>query len=470
MVRRYPPLSERQAEVLGWVSDGCPNGVWDDFTYKRTTYALADRGLVTVDRRRHSWSAALTERGRYYLAHSTYPPDPAQAAAPADPQAPTKTARSKSDRRPAQAREPIGAFSVSPDDLVAALQAKDGVLTVADPTVGVRAAYRSAISRAVTGGLVPDGYVLRHKGRDHGDLVIRLLPHDQAEPIREHLDPIAVPESLHGAHSAVRELRDHHPELLDIGQESRRRALLILQAIAVECDRRGYQFRLRSDGQPTFQITADLATGDVVFAFTLLEEYERREIPDPDELADARYGWQRVRSTVQPVRSGRLVIRLGGRSSAISWADRKRWTLADKLPQLFQHVEQSVTQVAEQRASAEVARDTRRQAWEAARVQAKKAYIADLNRRRLDQQLADHTRATDLRRYATQVDQHAARSVDPNLAQRARDWAAWVHTEADRIDPLQRPEALSHAKPDQIRPTDLDRFMPRGMSAWRPPD
>ena len=446
------------------MAEGCPDGVWGDFTYKRTTYALADRGLVTVDRRRHSWSAQLTDRGRYYLDHGTYPPEPPQVATSKEP---TKRTRPRGrGNAPVRAGEPAGDFRVSPADLVTELQATEGALTVTDPAVGVRAAYRSAISRAVTDGLVPDGYVLRHKGRDHGDLVIRLLPRDEAEPMREQLDPIEVPESLHGSHEAVLELRDHQPELLDVGDASRRRALLILQAIADECGRRGYGFGLRKDGQPTFQVSV----GDIVFAFALSEEYERREVPDPDELATAQYEWQRVRSTVQQVRSRRLVIRLGDRYSSSSWADRKRWTLVDTLPHLFQHVEQTATQITERRARAEIEREERRQAWEAALVQAMQDYIADLNRRRLDKQLTDADRAGDLRRYATGIDQRVTGLDDPDLAQQAHDWAAWIRTEADRIDPLQQPENLAYVEPDEIRSTELDPFMPRGMSAWKPPD
>jgi hypothetical protein len=79
---------------------------------------------------------------------------------------------------------------VSPADLVTELPAKNGALTVTDFAAGVRAAYRSAISRSINDGLVPDGHLLRHKGRDHGDLVIRLLPRDEAELVREQLDPM----------------------------------------------------------------------------------------------------------------------------------------------------------------------------------------------------------------------------------------------------------------------------------------
>ena len=64
-VRRNEPLTVRQVEVLQWISEGCPDGVWRDFTYKTTAYALASRGLVTVDRRRKQWSAALTDEGHF---------------------------------------------------------------------------------------------------------------------------------------------------------------------------------------------------------------------------------------------------------------------------------------------------------------------------------------------------------------------------------------------------------------------
>jgi hypothetical protein len=74
-VRRDEPLSARQIRVLKWISDGCPEGVWSDFTYKTTAYALASRGLVKVVRRRDNWSAAVTEDGELYLTHGRYVAD-----------------------------------------------------------------------------------------------------------------------------------------------------------------------------------------------------------------------------------------------------------------------------------------------------------------------------------------------------------------------------------------------------------
>lgn len=463
MVRRYPPLSERQVKVLAWVADECPDGVWSDFTHKRTTYALADRGLVTVDRRRHSWSAALTEPGRYYLEHGNYRPE---ATEPEPDRRPTGLERGGgrdfSVGRGGRAR---GSFSVSPADLVTELLSSDGVLTVPDPESEVRAGYRRAISRAIADGLVPDGYVLRHKGRDRGDLVVRLLSRDEAAPAREQLPPIPVPEFLDAAHEVVLELRDHRPELLDVEAASRQRALLVVQAIAEECGRRGYGFGLGSEGQSTFQISV----GEIVFAFAMFEEYTRREVPDPEELATVKYEWQRVRSTVRQVRSGRLVIRLGEQYSSVSWADRKRWTLADKLPQLFAHVGEAASDIAERRARVERERRERHRVWEVALVQAKQDYVADFNRRRLDRQLADVARTEELRRYAARIDQHVVSGHDVEAVGHAHAWAAWLRTEADRIDPLQRPEDLSYVEPEQVEPRDLDPFMPRGMNAQHPP-
>lgn len=46
----------------------------------------------------------------------------------------------------------------------------------------------------------------------------------------------------------------------------------------------------------------------------------------------------------------------------------------------------------------------------------------------------------------------------------------WARQEADRIDPISRPDLLAYVVPEDIRPYDLDKFMPRGMTAWSPPD
>ncbi|MDQ6739144.1 MAG: hypothetical protein M3021_01895, partial [Actinomycetota bacterium] len=263
----------------------------------------------------------------------------------------------------------------------------------------------------------------------------------------------------------VQALRDERPGLLDVADPSRERALLVVQAIADECGRRGYEFSLRPDHTPTFQIS----TEGISTAFVVSEEYERRPVVNESELREARYPWQRVQSTVQKVHSGRLVIRTDSRYSPVSWADRKRWSLTDRLPDFFAYVEQHTAEVIERHSREERERIERRQAWEHAVVRARKLYVADLNRRRLDDQLAASRRAEDLRRYADGIDQRAGAMGDAEAAMRAREWAVWTRSEGDRADPLLRPADLVYVEPEEIRDGDLEAFMPRGMNVWRPP-
>ncbi|WP_437773515.1 hypothetical protein [Arthrobacter sp. KNU40] len=263
----------------------------------------------------------------------------------------------------------------------------------------------------------------------------------------------------------MRTLRDKRPRLLDVADSSRERALLVLQAIAEECGRRGYEFSLRPDDNPTFQISMD----GVSFGFVMFEEYESRPVMNEADLKEAKYDWQRVRSTVRKVRSGKLVIRTGSRHSPVSWADRKRWSLAGRLPYLFAYVEQSTIETIEQRANAERERIERRQAWERALDRARQLCVTDLNRRRLDDQLAASRRAENLRCYADSIDRQAEAMDDAEPALQARQWAAWMRSEADRTDPLLRLTDLAYVRPEAIKDSDLDAFMPRGMSVWRRP-
>lgn len=72
---RRRPVNGLQAKVLRWIADGSPadSAPTPGAVYKTSVYALQARGLATVERRRGRWRAAVTEAGRYYLTHGTYP-------------------------------------------------------------------------------------------------------------------------------------------------------------------------------------------------------------------------------------------------------------------------------------------------------------------------------------------------------------------------------------------------------------
>jgi excisionase family DNA binding protein len=73
-------------EVLRWIADGCPPGRWTGESHKHSARALESRGLVKITRPKsagRSWTATLTDTGRHYLDHGSYPTAPRLEAAPA---------------------------------------------------------------------------------------------------------------------------------------------------------------------------------------------------------------------------------------------------------------------------------------------------------------------------------------------------------------------------------------------------
>lgn len=68
-------LNSLQRSVLVWIADGCPPGVVEGYSHRITAKALEARGLITIDGRRQTWSAAITETGRALLERNVVPPD-----------------------------------------------------------------------------------------------------------------------------------------------------------------------------------------------------------------------------------------------------------------------------------------------------------------------------------------------------------------------------------------------------------
>ena len=78
--------------------------------------------------------------------------------------------------------------------------------------------------------------------------------------------------------------------------------------------------------------------------------------------------------------------------------------------------------------------------------------------------------AEAIRDYCARLDSLAKECGDFERADQIRGWAAWARQEADRIDPVRHPDRLSYCGAEEVRPSDLEKFMPRGLSAWHPPD
>lgn len=445
-MRRDQPLTARQVQVLKWIAKGCPDGVWRDFTYKTTAYALAARGMVTVDRRRKQWSASITPEGDFYLLHGRFPTE-------ATPDGDTQTSESNS-----------GANDLAMK-VLAELRSGDGQLTVESPTVRERAQYRRAIHHLITAHQVPEGFVLRHAGRDRGDLVIRLICEaDEPRSAPTPQVPVPVPSSKVQVSGEVRTLGSE--VRMAVTEPSKERALRILQAIADECASRGWTLDRDRRDDRRFEIN----TSECSFELSLREELVDREVPDDEKLGTAKYSWQRVPLQVKKVGSGRLTLQLGQYYRTKSWSDRSRWTLDSKLVALFAELDSRVAEAATQRRQREADLTRRQQEWDTAVLAAKQAYVGDLNRQRLHEQAGRHAQAQALRDYAETLDDVVANCTDISATEPVRKWQRSALDEAARIDPINNPDVLCHLEPDTITPDEYAPFMPKGMNAHRRPN
>lgn len=442
-MRRDAALSTRQVEVLRWISQGCPDGVWPDFTYKTTTYALAARNLVKVDRRHGSWSAVLTDAGRFYLDNGRYPPE-----------------QTGTGSRPAT--DSAAAIEALAADIMAELDKDGHTLTVRSPSARQRARYRRAIQQIITRSLIPEGFQLRHQGRDHGDLTIRLIPESDV-PQRTPAQDVGVPASGIAVSAEISGLLANRR--LALSDSAKERALRIMDGISTECTARGWTLGADPRDERAFQVT----TPECTFELTLTEELVAREMPDEEALDAAKYPWQRVPLQMRKVGSGRLTLRLGRYYRYRTWSDRSRWALEDKLGAAFAEMQSRVDEAAAERRRKDDDLLRRQQAWDTAIQQAKAAYVVDLNRRRVREQAARHDEARSLRNYAAALAALAHSRADSADAPSLLEWARAANDEADRLDPLKHFDKLRHLDPENPEPDDYAEFMPEGMNAHRRP-
>lgn len=316
-----------------------------------------------------------------------------------------------------------------------------------------------------------------YTGRDNGDIRIWLpshagsgttvvegtrsampavqAPKAPAIEVAEH--PPAVP------HPVVVLVRDS-PNLVQVTGVLLPRVLMILQAIADETERRGYDLIVDSKrGQHGLSIDAD------GFRYELrIKETNEYRI---DEHPSTHGNWHRRRDRVP---SGRLQLSLGryGRT----WTDGKRAKLEDRLGEVFADLETKVAAYRARRARQEREQAERRARWEKAMTAARDSFTYVYRR---DYILGQHNAwrlADSLRQFCTVIDP-AFTAVDPEPWQRAgKTWTAWLMRYAESIDPARMPEAFAPFTFDpEPAPEDLEQYLdgwnPHGPDAgYRQPD
>ncbi len=221
-----PGLNDLQLEVLTWVRDGTPDGVYDDYRPRIVARALHNRGLVDISGRGSSWTATVTTDGAYYLEHGEYPA--AEESSPAGLRPPVESAPVKRPAVPSKAdRKGTKPPRVGPTDaMMAALHG------AADHRIEIEYdqahRYRQLALTAERFKKIPDGMqvtVMSNYRNRTAHVTLEPLP----EWRTRHLEPITVPTTLRNPSDVVTAIRARDD--IDIRSAEKNRALRLIEAM-----------------------------------------------------------------------------------------------------------------------------------------------------------------------------------------------------------------------------------------------
>lgn len=479
MTVRKKPLNAIQLEVLAWVRDGAPEGVYDDFGHRVVARALHNRGLITIAGHGPSWQAQIRDDGIHYLQHGRYPDDPQAKTPPAEDRSSAGSSPTEPLARPpeppAPARPKKKPARVGPTDaMINALTSAEENRFEIDLAECDR--YRQLIGVAKRFKKIPDGMQVT-VGHDYQTRSAWVALQPLPEWMTKYLDPIPVSASLRKPTDVVTAIRERDD--VDIRGAARTRCLRLINALVVEArtrgctvaavsqpkrDRWGYSYR---NDETTGHLTIKL--GHDAYRLTFAQETERTEhVRSKSELARAGRGYAVPKWDTR--RTDKLSIRIDGDGRTFwgsTWTDTTETSLDEALPQILQELELRHEHAEEQRLDEERLRQQRKQEWERARDDAIVALTVSHRAEILTGQVTDWKMAAEIRTYADTIENH---TQDHGSEQQTRiaEWANWARAYADHIDPLHHD--LHLPEPPDPTPTALEPFMkhlsPYGPRHW----
>ncbi|WAC90171.1 hypothetical protein [Mycobacterium sp. Aquia_213] len=472
------PLNQRQVEVLRWISDGCPDGRWTDFTFKTTANALASRRLAMVSKRGGTWSAAVLPAGEYYLANGTYPPGHfakrrrSQLVDLDTPVRPAAVAKRPvtpltSDELAGRTKKPTPREGLTPTrKLIKDIIDAGGMLerdTKDDTT-----SYRSLVGIINRRGMAPDGQeVVMARGKSYHHVVFRLssVSDWQTEPPSH----VVAAERIGRWHPAVASLRDEK-RLDSIEKELRGRAFRLLHALAREADARGYAVRVtrqnyRGYGHENTKLSGDLifTVGDIECSLHIWQPQDRVDhTPTREELERQKlYSWSRPpKYDFVPANRLKIAVDTTSRfSSKESWTETKTLSLQSRLPDVMMTFERWAVVDAEGK-DAERRAEIERQARQAREEElAHEAYVQHALGERLKADLDHWELAGRLRRYLAEMAARVEQITDPDDRAAASEWMSWCQDYAAKCDPFAKP--IRRPKVKQPGYTEIQEFRQR---------
>jgi hypothetical protein len=417
------PLNQRQAEVLGWILGGCPDGVMTGSSYKTTAAALQSRRLVEISRRGGMWSATVTTEGRYYLEHGRHPdldtkPEPVVLARVVIPTPSPPSARPK----PVVAVAPGGKAAA----FVREVQDAGGELRLEG--YDERQRGDRLLTLANRHGKCPDGMQLVSSW-ESGSSIVRLVP--LPAWMSETLTAVPVPAQLRRLHPTVAALRERDSRFGTRGQVGAR-GLRLLQGLVQAAESSGlavqpppkvdrYGYWQRSSSPKGMVVFAQLGHEVGVEIDVVGAQGARRP-----QLADGER--PRLRVTVE-----------GGRMFRQSrWADGQRQLVEESLPEVLQEVQLRLAGLEEAQIEQQRQAELRRQRWEQAMVEAREAFSHARRVSVLERQVQDWQTSVALQAYVVELEQRVGQ-LDGSERENGEAWLGFAQERLAQLDPFSQP-------------------------------
>jgi hypothetical protein len=497
-MHRWSPLNDRQLALLTRIGDGAAPVTSDSPELALTARALKERRLITMPKQNGKWQAEITDAGRFYLEHGHHPdrPEPAQRrerstgsdqrTRPAPPPQKPVTAPSATKPTPQRAAKPS---KPSPAEvgaaLIAEVQKAGRFLRIANPSDEERARYRRAFDAARQ--CAPEGYSLKYSGRAKGDFflgLLRVTGEDETEWNRIRLARSRVITDVEDVIAAVS--ADH--SAFEISEEVLLRVLSLLRLLAGQALARHGEIAVsKKRRQPRPLLTVHGRTYEISF-----RERQKPVRYVPKQPGRRTYDWQRVTPAQKFEPSGELELLVSQQSGYSygwkkEWADTTKKPLEDQLGSVFRALkvraeeqerarlereaeqqrlrEERERQEAERRRLEAEREERERREWEAAVSAASVKAVHAVRADRFGTALEQWRAASEIRAFCAALDEVAATSEEALEVERLREWSAWGHAEADRLDPIRNGQGLAsldfHAKPTKKQ---LRQF----LDGWHP--
>jgi hypothetical protein len=224
-----------------------------------------------------------------------------------------------------------------------------------------------------------------------------------------------------------------------VSRDQLRRALLILQAILAEAERRGWEVKANEGGYGD-KAGVGIALAGHTYTVSVTEMTDRIPLTDP-ELArwnrenKWRLSWTKP-LTHRQVANGRLKLSLPSRydGARCNWTEGPRGALETKLSSFFAELERRAEDDVWRDAERARAAEARRRAEEERRERQRLARIEQARIARLHEEVGAWRLARDVGEYIEELRERLA-ELEEDESARITAWCDWAEAWSERADP-----------------------------------